>query len=116
MRAGARSRVATAETQIIPPEASPLAAVEALKTAVQRGEITSKLAREALVRVLPPARAPRARIEMPPVVDAPSYAAAAQLVLQAAGAGQLAPGDALTLLRLAKITHEAHRLVERTRR
>jgi hypothetical protein len=38
------------------------------------------------------------------------------VVLQAAGAGQLAPGDALTLLRLAKITLEAHRLVERTRR
>jgi len=116
MSTRSRSRSATVETQIIPPETAPLAIVEDLKAAVLRGELTSKLARELMVRLAPPARAPRARLELPPVVDAPSYAAAAQLVLQAAGAGQLAPGDALTLLRLAKITLEAHRLVERTRR
>jgi hypothetical protein len=103
------------ETQIIPPETAPLAIVEDLKAAVLRGELTSKLARELLVRLAPPARVPRMPLELPEVVDAQSYAAATKVVLRAAAAGQLAPGDALTLLRLAKVTLEAHRLAARSR-
>jgi hypothetical protein len=116
MSTRSRSRSATVETQIIPPETAPLAIVEDLKAAVLRGELTSKLARELMVRLAPPARAPRPQLELPEISSAESFAEATKVVLRAAAAGQLAPGDALTLLRLAKITLEAHRLVERTRR
>jgi hypothetical protein len=55
-------------------------------------------------------------LELPEVVDAPSYAAASQLVLQATAEGRLTANDGLALLRLAKATLEAHRTAERTRR
>jgi hypothetical protein len=116
MSTRSRSRSATVETQIIPPETAPLAIVEDLKAAVLRGELTSKLARELLVRLAPPARVPRMPLELPEVVDAQSYAAASQLVLQATAEGRLTANDGLALLRLAKGTLEAHRTAERTRR
>jgi hypothetical protein len=93
-----------------------IATIEGLQAAVQRGEITAKFAREALVRLIAPAKPPMARVALPPVVDAPSYAAASQLVLQATAEGRFTANDGLALLRLCKTTLEAHRLAERTRR
>ena len=89
--------------------------IENLQAAVQRGEITAKFAREALVRLIPPAK-PTVRLALPAITDAGSYAEACRAVMAAAGEGRIAPTDATQLLRAAKATFEAARLVERTRR
>jgi hypothetical protein len=92
-----------------------IATIENLQAAVQRGEITAKFAREALVRLIPPAK-PTVRLALPPITDAGSYAAACRVVMAAAAEGRIAPTDATQLLRAAKATFEAVRVFERTRR
>ena len=93
-----------------------VATIEGLQAAVQRGEITAKFAREALVRLIPPAKPPMVQLALPPITDAGSYAEACRMVMAAAGEGRIAPADATQLLRAAKATFEAARLFERTRR
>ena len=92
-----------------------IATIENLQAAVQRGEITAKFAREALVRLIPPAK-PTVRLALPAITDAASYAAACRVVMAAAADGRIAPADATQLLRAAKATFEAVRVFERTRR
>jgi hypothetical protein len=79
-----------------------IATIEGLQAAVQRGEITAKFAREALVRLIPPAKPPMVRLALPPITDVASYAAACRAVMAAAGEGRIAPTDATQLLRAAK--------------
>ena len=93
-----------------------IATIEGLQAAVQRGEITAKFARDALVRLIPPAKPPMARLALPPITDAGSYAEACRMVMAAAGVGRIAPTDATALLRAAKATFEAVRVFQRTQR
>jgi hypothetical protein len=92
-----------------------IATIEGLQAAVQRGEITAKFAREALVRLIPPAK-PTVRLALPPIVDAASYAEACRAVMAALAEGRIAPADAPPLLRACKMSFEAARVFERTRR
>jgi hypothetical protein len=93
-----------------------IATIENLQAAVQRGEITAKFAREALVRLIPPAKPPMVRLALPPITDAGSYAEACRVVMAAAGEGRIAPTDATQLLRAAKMAYEAVRVYQRTQR
>jgi hypothetical protein len=93
-----------------------IATIEGLQAAVQRGEITAKFAREALVRLIPPAKPPMVRLALPPITDVASYAAACRAVMAAAGEGRIAPSDTTQLLRAAKATFEAVRVFQRTQR
>ena len=92
-----------------------IATIENLQAAVQRGEITAKFAREALVRLIPPAKA-TVRITLPAITDAASYAEACRVVMAAAGEGRIAPSDATQLLRACKMSFEAARTFQRTQR
>jgi hypothetical protein len=93
-----------------------IATIEKLQAAVQRGEITAKFAREALVRLIPPAKPPMARIELPVITDAASYAEACRAVMAATADGRIAPADATQLLRACKMSFEAARVFQRTQR
>jgi hypothetical protein len=111
----ARPSRATAETTtpaIVEAEPSPADVVERLRLAVSRGELPARLASQAIVRLIPPARQ-IARVELPPVVDASSFAEASRAILQAAAEGRVAPGDGVQLLRAAKLTFAAVRAAER---
>ncbi len=88
--------------------------VEAVLAAVREGKITSKLAREVLVRLIPPAK-PTVTLRLPVVRDARSYAAATQAVVRAAAAGKIAPSDAVLLQRGLKVAWEATRSAARQR-
>jgi len=90
------------------------AVVEQLLSALRKGEITSKFAREVLVRALPPSRR-TVRVALPKITDAESYAAATQRILRAAATGKLAPADAVVMMRAAKGAYEAVRAAERAR-
>jgi len=90
------------------------AVVEALLGALRKGEITSKLAREVLVRVLPPSRR-TVRLPLPAIVDAASFAAACRRIMRASAIGKIAPADASILLRNAKATFDATRADQRSR-
>jgi hypothetical protein len=81
--------------------------VESLLAALRRGEITSKFAREVLVRALPPSKRTVQIKGLPKVVDARSYARAAQRVAAAAASGEIAPEDAATMMRVLKGAFEA---------
>jgi hypothetical protein len=98
--------------QVIAADPSPLAVVEALQAAVEHGRITPKLAREMMIRLVPPKK-PTAPVEMPSIVDAASYAEVCKSILTAAGAGQIAPSDATSLLRSAKTVFAAVRAAQR---
>ena len=90
------------------------AVVEQLLSALRKGEITSKFAREVLVRALPPAK-PTVRVPLPAIVDAASYAAACRRIMRASATGRVAPSDAAVLLRNAKATFDATRADQRAR-
>ncbi len=83
-------------------------AVEAVLAAVREGKITSKLAREVLVRLIPPAKPP-VTLRLPVVRDAKFYAAVTQAVLRADTAGKIAPSDAILLQRGIKVTRSIRR-------
>jgi hypothetical protein len=68
------------------------------------------------VRLLPPAKPPMARIELPPITDAESFYRACGAIMVAAAEGQIAPADATQLLRACKLAFDAARIAERTRR
>src|SRR5688572_5187414 len=72
------------------------AAVEAVLAAVRDGQITSKLAREVLVRLIPPAK-PVVKLRLPAIRDARSFKVANQAVMRAAAAGKIAPSDAILM-------------------
>jgi hypothetical protein len=78
------------------------AAVEA----VRDGQITSKLAREVLVRLIPPAK-PTVKLPLPTIRDARSFKVANQAVMRAAAAGKIAPSDAILMQRGLKATWQA---------
>ena len=80
--------------------------IEGLLAALHRGEITSKVMRELVVRLAPPAR-PMVRLPLPAIVDATSYAKACRRIMAASTSGKITPGDAATLLRNAKATWSA---------
>jgi hypothetical protein len=88
--------------------------IEALVAAIGRGAISPKLGREMLVRLVPPAKA-TVKLRLPPIVNAVSYAAAARKIMAATAAGRISPGDAATLLRNARLVHEAVRAAARAR-
>ena len=91
----------------------PAAVVEALLGALHRGEITSKFAREALVRLVPAAKA-TVHLRLPQIVDAKSYARACRHIMKASSTGRVNPSDAATLLRNAKATFQAVAAANRT--
>jgi hypothetical protein len=82
------------------------AAVEAVLAAVRGGQITSKLAREVLVRLIPPAK-PTVKLRLPTIRDARSFRLANQVVMRAAAAGKIAPSDAILMQRGLKATWQA---------
>jgi hypothetical protein len=82
------------------------AAVEAVLAAVRDGQITSKLAREVLVRLIPPAK-PTVKLRLPTIRDARSFKVANQTVMRAAAAGKIAPSDAILMQRGLKATWQA---------
>jgi len=92
----------------------PAALVEALLAALHRGEITSKVMRELVVRLIPPAK-PTVKIRLPRIVDSRTYALACQRITAAAAAGRIAPGDASIMMRVAKSAHESLRVAARAR-
>jgi hypothetical protein len=95
---------------------TPQAIVEALLGAMKRGEITSKFAVMALVR-LAPARRPVVSVPgLPPIRDSSSFAEACAHVVAEVGAGRVAPADALQLLKAFKMTHAALKDAARARR
>jgi hypothetical protein len=106
----------TAANALVPAEPSPAAVVEALQSAVENGRLSPKFARELLVRLAPPAKAPLARIELPPITDAESFHRACAVVMTATADGRIAPADATQLLRACKLAFDAARIAERTRR
>jgi hypothetical protein len=101
---------------LMPAEPAPAAVVERIQSAVENGRLSPKFARELLVRLAPPARVPRMPLELPPIEDARSFLEVSQAIMAAAGAGQLAPADAVALLRAAKSTFEAVRTYQRLQR
>jgi hypothetical protein len=111
-----------ADAEVQPPVAARLdvpgepagVVVEALLGALHRGEITSKFAREALVRLVPAAK-PTVRLRLPRIVDAASYAAVTQRIMKASSTGKIAPGDAATLLKNARSVYQAVSAANRAR-
>jgi hypothetical protein len=94
---------------------APVDIAATLQAAVEQGRISPKLGRELLIRLVSPKRA-TVVIDLPKITGPEAYLTACQRVLEAVATGQLAPADAATVLRMAKTTLEAARLVERTRR
>ena len=94
-------------------DGEPAAVVEALLGALHRGDITSKFAREALVRLVPAAK-PTVRLRLPQIVDAASYAQHAG-TSWASTSGRVSPSDAATLLRNASATFKAVLIANRAR-
>jgi hypothetical protein len=93
---------------------APVDIAATLQAAVEQSHILPKLWRELLIRLVPPKR-PTVVIDLPKITGPEAYLTACQRVLEAVATGQLAPADAATVLRMAKTTLEAARLVERTR-
>ena len=92
----------------------PAALVEQLLAALRRGEISQRVGREVLVRLLPPSRR-TVRLPLPAIVDAASFAAACRRIMRASATGKIAPADASILLRNAKATFDATRADQRSR-
>jgi hypothetical protein len=104
-----------AEAPLLAEPRSPVALAKAIQSAVEKRRISSRLGRELLVRLLPPQRR-MVNIALPVVSDPQSFLRACQSIMEAVAAGKLAPVDAPPLLKIAKSTLEAARLVERARR
>jgi hypothetical protein len=92
----------------------PSALIQSLLAAVHRGEITSKVMREIVVRLIPPAK-PVVKIRMPKITNGSSYAEACQRIAAAAAAGRITPRDASIMMRVAKAAHESLRAAARAR-
>jgi hypothetical protein len=82
--------------------------------AVHEGKITSKLAREVLVRLIPPAK-PTVKLRLPTIRDARSFKVANQAVMRAAAAGKIAPSDAILMQRGLKAVWQAVQAEHRQR-
>lgn len=89
--------------------------IETLVAAIGRGEISPKLGREMLVRLVPPAKA-TVRLPLPRIVDAASHAEACRRITAAAAAGKIAPADAAALLKIVRMAWTAQRDADRERR
>lgn len=89
--------------------------IETLVAAIGQGTISPKLAREMLVRLVPPAKA-TVRLPLPKIVDAASHAEACRRIAAAAAAGKIAPADAAALLKIVRMAWTAQRDADRERR
>lgn len=89
--------------------------IETLVAAIGQGTISPKLAREMLVRLVPPAKA-TVRLTLPRIVDAASHAEACRRITAAAAAGKIAPADATALLKIVRMAWTAQRDADRERR
>lgn len=89
--------------------------IETLVAAIGQGTISPKLAREMLVRLVPPAKA-TVRLPLPRIVDAASHAEACRRITAAAAAGKISPADATALLKIVRMVWTAQRDADRERR
>jgi hypothetical protein len=92
----------------------PAALVEQLLGALRRGEISQRVGREVLVRLLPPNRR-SIQLKLPRIVDAQSYAKACRRIMSATTSGKITPSDGAVLLRNAKAVFDATRADQRVR-
>jgi hypothetical protein len=92
----------------------PAALVEQLLGALRRGEVSQRVGREVLVRLLPPSRR-SVQLKLPRIVDAESYAAACRRIMSATTSGKITPNDGAVLLRNARATYQASREAARVR-
>jgi hypothetical protein len=92
--------------------AEAVATVRAILTAVRQKKLSAKLAKELVMRVVPPARA-TVRVTLPKIVDAATHADAQALILAAVTSGRISPSEGRQLSELASRTYDAVKLATR---